>query len=163
MRNSATIASAFAELRNQVAVLRNAEKPSEFEALFAARAPVVMTEKPTTSFVAASIASNTAMKTTNEKNEKGTVSKTILKVLEGGQPKSVEQLMFEVNEILDKPTTIGSMRGTLSNLKSANMVIKTAYGKYTIQPYKGESPANVVATNDNGEAFNLQPSPTTGA
>ena len=151
-----------AELRNQVAVLRNAAKPSEFEALLAAQAPFAPLEKPIANVVTASVADYAVMKTVNEKNEKGSVSKTILKVLEDGQPKSVEQVMIEVNKVLEKPTTAGSMRGTLSNLKNANMVIKTAYGKYTIHQDKGESPAEVVATNDNGEAFNFQPSPKQG-
>ena len=146
-----------AELRNQVAVLRNAEKPSEFEALFAARAPAVMAEKPTASFIAASSFKNAEMKTVHEKNQKGVLSKTILEVLKDGQPKTVEQVMFEVNQILEKPTTTGSMRGTLSNLKNVNMVIKTAYGKYAIDPQKGESPSDA-----NTEAFNLQPSPDQG-
>lgn len=147
-----------AELRNQVAVLRNAAKPSEFEALFAAQTPTTTAASPVTKLTATSIIKEIAMKTVSEKNEKGAVTNTILKVLADGQPKSVEQVMLAVNEMLDKPTTVGSMRGTLSNLKGANMVIKTAYGEYAIHPHKGESP-----TTEHSEAFNLQPSPTKGA
>lgn len=145
------------ELRNQITILRNANKPSEFETLFATQAPTVAA-KAITALAAVPAIKEVEMKMLGEKNEKGAVSKTILKVLEDGQPKSVEQVMNEVNQLLDKPTTAGSMRGTLSNLKNANMVIKTAYGEYTTNPQKGES-----LTSTNSEAFNLQPSPTQGA
>lgn len=146
------------ELRNQVAILRNATKPSEFETLYATQAPTATATNPVTALAAVPTAKEVEMKTSSEKNEKGAVSKTILKVLADGQSKSVEQALKEVNQLLDKPTTFGSMRGTLSNLKTANMVIKTAYGEYAINPHKGESP-----TTEHSEAFNLQPSPTQGA
>ena len=145
-----------AELRQQVQILRSAAKPSKFEALLAGQVPIAPTTKPVTNLTAAVTASEAAMKTVDEKNEKGAVSKTILKVLADGKPKSVDQVMNEVNQLLDKPTTKGSMRGTLANLKNANMVIKTAYGEYAIHPQKVENP-----TSTNGEAFILQPSPNT--
>ncbi len=144
------------ELRNQIAILRNANKPSEFETLFATQAPTVAAEANTALAVVPAI-KEAGMKTLGAKNEKGAVSKTVLQVLADGQPKNVEQVMAAVNELLEKPTTIGSMRGTLINLKNSNLVIKTAYGEYAIQTHKGESP-----TSTNGEAFNLQPSPTKG-
>ena len=147
-----------AELRNQVATLRNATKPSEFETLFATQAPIATKTNPVTTLATVPVVRGVEMKTVSEKNEKGAVSKTILKVLADGQPKSVDQAMNEVNQLLEKPTTVGSMRGTLANLKNANMVIKTAYGEYAINPQKGESPAT-----EHSEAFNLQPSPTKGA
>lgn len=147
-----------AELRQQIQTLRSAAQPSKFETLLAGQALIAPTTKQAANFTAAVTVSEAAMKTVDEKNEKGVVSKTILQVLADGKPKSVDQAMNEVNQLLDKPTTKGSMRGTLANLKNANLVIKTAYGEYAIQPQKGESP-----TSTNGEAFNLQPSPTKGA
>ncbi len=151
-----------AELRNQVATLRNATQPSEFETLLAAHTPNAVDAKPTQKLVLEPKIEREVAKLDGEKNEKGVVSKTILKVLSDGQSKTVDQVIIEANKLLDKPTTRGSVRGTLSNLSSANKVTKTAYGQYAIGPQEEESPAGVVATNDNGGAINVQSSPLTG-
>jgi hypothetical protein len=146
-----------AELRNQVAALRNAAKPSEFETLFAAHTPNSVQPTLSTKSVSEQVSIQNLAMPENGKNDKGSVSKTILEVLSNGQPKTVEEVMSEVNKLLDKPTTRGSVRGTLSNLSSANKVTKTAYGEYSIPTQKGESPATA-----NSEAFNSQPSPAQG-
>ena len=70
-----------AELRNQVATLRNATKPSEFETLFATQAPIATKTNPVTTLATVPVVRGVEMKTVSEKNEKGAVSKTILKVL----------------------------------------------------------------------------------
>lgn len=147
-----------AELRQQIQTLRSAAKPSKFETLLAGQVPIAPTAKQVTNSTTTVTTTEAVTRTADEKNEKGAVSKTIFQVLADGKPKSVDQAMNEVNQLLDRPTTKGSMRATLANLKNANMLIKTAYGEYAIHPQKVESP-----TSTNGEAFILQPSPTQGA
>jgi len=66
--------------------------------------------------------------------------------------------------------TRGSLRTLMMNLKKRGLVENVRPGVYKLSQFgiefaesqKGESPASVVATNDNGGALNVQPSPLTG-
>lgn len=66
--------------------------------------------------------------------------------------------------------TRGSLRTLMMNLKKRGLVENVKPGVYRLtqigiefaDSQKGESPANVIATNDNGGALNVQSSPLTG-
>jgi hypothetical protein len=67
-------------------------------------------------------------------------------------------------------TTRGSIRTLMMNLRKRGLVENVKPGVYKLtqlgikfaDSQKGESPASVVATNDNGGAFSVQSSPLTG-
>ena len=94
------------------------------------------------------------------KNTKGTLTPVILDVLSDGIVRNMDEMLRDVNERMPNPTTRDSLRSTLGTLRSKKEIDSPGYGKYASQ--KGESPADVVATNDNGGALNVQLSPLAG-
>ncbi len=101
------------------------------------------------------------VRTDPPKNHKGSLTPVILSVLADRVVRSIDDVLPEVNAQMEMPTTRASLRATLGNLKNAGKIASPGYGKYQ-GLVKDESPANVVATNDNGGAFNVQTSPSTG-
>lgn len=76
------------------------------------------------------------------RNTKGMVTPTILEVLADGKPRSVEQILSEVNERLTVPTSRASLRSTLGNLKERGFIASSSYGMYQGGSQKGETPSN---------------------
>lgn len=95
-----------------------------------------------------------------QKNSKGSLTPVILGVLSDGNVRDMDQMLRDVNQRMVNPTTRDSLRSTLGALRKKGDIESPGYGKYSIQ--KGESPAYVVATNDNGGALNVQQSPLAG-
>jgi hypothetical protein len=95
-----------------------------------------------------------------QKNPKGSLTPVILEVLSDGVVRDMDQMLADVNQRMPNPTTRDSLRSTLGTLRKKGEIESPGYGRYSSQ--KGESPADFTATNSEGEAFNLQPSPGTG-
>mgnify|MGYP003612610678 CR=1 FL=1 len=95
-----------------------------------------------------------------QKNQKGSLTPVILEVLSDGAVRDMDQMLADVNERMVNPTTRDSLRSTLGTLRKKGEIESPGYGKYSSR--KGESPADSTATNSEGEAFNLQPSPEQG-
>ncbi|MES2088963.1 MAG: hypothetical protein V4532_03115 [Pseudomonadota bacterium] len=68
------------------------------------------------------------------KKVKGAVSQAIVNVMVDGSVRTIEDALIEVNKVLPEPTTHGSVRSTLGNLKSQGHVVSVGYGKYRIAP-----------------------------
>jgi hypothetical protein len=95
-----------------------------------------------------------------QKNPKGSLTPVILEVLSDGAVRDMDQMLAEVNERMVNPTTRDSLRSTLGTLRKKGEIESPGYGKYSRQ--KGESLADSTASNSEGEAFSLQPSPDQG-
>lgn len=72
---------------------------------------------------------------------------------------------------LKKPPSRASIRQMMTNFRSDGLILSdtrqgfykpTEKGLQLLESLKGESPADLTATNSEGEAFNLQPSPDQG-
>lgn len=95
-----------------------------------------------------------------QKNPKGSLTPVILNVLSDGIVRDMDDMLRDVNKRMNTPTTRDSLRSTLGILRKKQEIESPGYGKYSIP--KSESPANSTATNSEGEAFKLQPSPEQG-
>lgn len=95
-----------------------------------------------------------------QKNPKGSLTPVIHEVLSDGAIRDMDQMLADVNKRMVNPTTRDSLRSTLGTLRKRGEIESPGYGKYSSR--KGESPADSTATNSEGEAFNLQPSPDQG-
>jgi len=74
------------------------------------------------------------------KNPKGSLSPAIIELMKDGKTRSVEETLNDVNERLSLPSTLGSVRATLGNLKEKGYLVSASYGRYQIAAKKDEAP-----------------------
>ena len=134
-------------------------EPTEYEQYLHAKASESPVAQPVEGVQEASVGSKPSSTT---KNTKGALTPVILDVAADGKVRTIDEMLEDVNAKMEIPTTRDSVRATLNNLKSIGKLQRPEYGKYQGVNQKGESPADVVATNDNGGALNVQLSPLAG-
>jgi hypothetical protein len=95
------------------------------------------------------------------RNPKGASERAIVEALASGEERDIDYIMGYVNERLPSPLKRGMVRTALMFAKDNGAIISRKPGYFQIAQ-KGESLADSTATNSEGEAFNLQPSPDQG-
>lgn len=134
-------------------------EPTEYEKYLQAK----VSEQPVVDVTMVATEVSVASKqNTAAKNPKGALTPVILNVATDGKVRTIDDMLLDVNAKMNVPTTRDSVRATLNHLKNTGRIQSPGYGKYQGIDKKGESPASVVATNDNGGAFSVQSNPLTG-
>lgn len=95
------------------------------------------------------------------RNPKGATEAAIADALSDGLEHDIDFIMKNVNARLPNPLPRGGIRTALMFAKESGVVVSSKPGHFQ-KAIKGESPADFTATNSEGEAFNLQPSPDQG-
>jgi hypothetical protein len=95
------------------------------------------------------------------KNPKGSLSPAIIELMKDGKTRSIEETLNDVNLWLAVPSTLGSVRATLGNLKAQGHLVSASYGRYQIAGPKSEAPNDANGNSQSG-GFRVQPVPGRG-